>query len=92
MKSFKRKQPFIDCGTTSVAEDQFSLFLARIGRDHTSEDYKLFTKNCRAYSLALLNNLNPTQPDNARKYLESLIDDQNFKSNLLWATGATLGK
>ena len=54
--------------------------------------YKLFTKNCRAYSKALLNNLNPSQSREAHQYLDSLIGNQNFKSNLLWGlTGAATG-
>ena len=83
----------IDCGVTTVSQQQFFLFLERIAQDHTSEDYKLFTKNCRAYSKALLNNSNPSQSREAHQYLDSLIGNQNFKSNLLWGlTGAATGK
>ena len=83
----------INCGVTTVSNQNFSLFLERIAEDHQSDDYKLFTKNCRAYSKALLNNLNPSHAHKAHEYLDSLIDDQNFKSNLLWGlTGAAIGE
>ena len=83
----------LGCGKTEVTQAKFEAFLKRISIGHNGSDYRLFTKNCRAYSMGLLNHLDPDQPNRARRYLESLIDDQVSKSNWIWAgTAALFGK
>ena len=83
----------LGCGKTEVTQDKFESYLKRIRSGYNGQDYRLFTKNCRAYSKALLDNLDPDQPHKARRYLEGLIDDQVTKSNWIWAgTAALFGK
>ena len=38
--------------------------------------------------MALLNQLNPDRPEEGRKYLRSLLEDQANKSNWTWASVA----
>merc|ERR1712035_264616 len=75
----------INCGTTAVTKYEFAEFIARINESHERDN------KCGSY--LLLNNLNPSQPREAQRYLNALIHDQNSESNWSWglAAAATVG-
>merc|ERR1719210_2368913 len=75
----------INCGTTTVTKYEFAEFIASINESHEGDN------KCGSY--LLLNNLNPSQPREAQRYLDALIHDQNSESNWSWglAAAATVG-
>ena len=71
---------YLDCGTTTVTKYEFAEFIARINESHERDN------KCGSY--LLLNNLNPSQPREAQRYLDALIHDQNSESNWSWGLAA----
>ena len=65
-------------------------FLRQIRRDYEAKDYDLFTRNCRNYTIELMDFLNPDAATEGRRYIRSLLSNQASKGTLLTGLGGLL--
>ena len=64
----------IHLGTTNRTQREIRNIIRRMDQEWTADTYNIWTKNCRHYSLALVNELNCDSSEEGRRILAGLID------------------
>ena len=63
----------IYAGDTRRSQDELTIFLIEKHEEYSRRSYNMLLKNCHHFALELVNFLEPTSPQAAKKYLKNLV-------------------